>query len=231
MSKHHHETHSHHTSATLSDFVLGMSDGLTVPFALAAGLAGAVDSSNLIVTAGVAEIAAGVISMGLGGYMAVKTAHDHYASEERREYREVEQTPHIEEKEVADIFIEYGIPKEQVHELVKAISVHPKKWVDFMMKFELGLEPPDPRRLFQSPLVIGGAYALGGFVPLLPYIVIHQSVPALKASVIISLVALAIFGAFKGRMTGQNMLKSSFQTTIIGAVAAAAAFSLARLVS
>lgn len=227
---HHHEHHSNTDSAALRDFVIGLSDGLTVPFALAAGLAGAVDSTTLIVTAGVAEIAAGAISMGLGGYLAVKTERDHYESEERREYREVELVPHVEEKEVADIFREFNVPEEHIQGVVKAISEHPKRWVDFMMKFELGLEKPNPKRLYQSPLIIGGAYALGGIVPLLPYMLINQSLLALKVSIAVSMVALLAFGAFKGKATGQKMLPAALQTTAIGGLAAFAAFAIARLV-
>jgi len=207
-----------------------MSDGLTVPFALAAGLSGAVDSTTLIVTAGVAEIAAGAISMGLGGYLAAKTEKDYYESEERREHDEVKHLPHVEAKEVGDILREFGVPDSHVPAVVEGISSHPQKWVDFMMRFELGLERPDPKRLFKSPAIIGGAYIVGGLIPLSPYIMMHHVMPALEASIGISLIALFAFGAFKGHYTGQKPLKAALSTTFIGSLAAAAAYMIARWV-
>jgi len=224
--------HEHHvtSAASLRDFVLGMSDGLTVPFALAAGLSGAVDSTAIIVTAGVAEIAAGAISMGLGGYLAAKTERDHYESEERREHHEVERVPHVEAKEVADILREFGVPEAQVPVVVEGIAQHPQKWVDFMMKFELGLEKPDPQRLVQSPLIIGGAYVIGGLVPLSPYMAMPHVAEALRVSVGVSLLALFAFGAFKGYFTGQKWFPAAVQTTLIGSLAAAA-FMIAKLVA
>jgi VIT1/CCC1 family predicted Fe2+/Mn2+ transporter len=226
MSHHHHEHHVE-SSQMLRDFVIGMADGLTVPFALAAGLAGAIDSTDIIVTAGAAEIAAGCIAMGLGGYLGAKTEKEHYESEHRREMREVELVPHIEAKEVEEILQGFGVPQEHVPTVSQAIMKNPRKWVDFMMRFELGLERPDPKRLIQSPVVIGGAYALGGFVPLFPYIIYDTINEALPVSVVVSLVALFAFGAFKGYFTGQKVLKSGAQTTIIGALAAAAAYFIA----
>ncbi|MDE3017323.1 MAG: VIT1/CCC1 transporter family protein [Pseudomonadota bacterium] len=225
--------HEHHltSSAALRDFVIGMSDGLTVPFALAAGLSGAVDSTAIIVTAGMAEIAAGAISMGLGGYLSAKTERDHYESEKRREESEVEKLPHVEAKEVSDILSDFGVPPEQLPVVAGSICQHPKQWVDFMMRFELGLERPDPHRLVQSPLIIGGAYAVAGLVPLAPYVAMRHVIPALHASIAVSLLALFAFGAFKGYYTGQKVLKSALQTMVIGSAAAAAAFFIARLVS
>jgi vacuolar iron transporter family protein len=224
--------HEHHvtSSAALRDFVIGMADGLTVPFALAAGLAGAIDSTDLIVTAGVAEIAAGAIAMGLGGYLGAKTESQHYESERQREFREVECVPQIEAKEVEDILREFGVPDEHLTTVVDGIRRQPSKWVDFMMRFELGLEKPDPRRLVQSPVIIGGAYVAGGFVPLLPYIIYGHIADALPVSVVVSLIALFAFGVFKGHFTGQKKLRSGVQTTIIGGLAASAAFLIARLV-
>jgi VIT1/CCC1 family predicted Fe2+/Mn2+ transporter len=231
MSLHHHHEHHLTSSASLRDFVLGMSDGLTVPFALAAGLSGAVDSTWLIVIAGVAEIVAGSISMGLGGYLAAKTEHDHYHSERQREFKEVECLPQVEAKEVADILREFGVPEEQVPVVVDGIRQHPAKWVDFMMKFELGLEQPDPGRLVKSPLIIGGAYAIGGLVPLVPYMLMSRITPALHASIAISLITLIAFGAFKAHYTGQKMLKGALQTATTGSLAAAAAYAIAKMVS
>lgn len=230
MSGHHHgHHHEHHveSSQMLRDFVIGMADGLTVPFALAAGLAGAIDSTGLIVTAGAAEIAAGCIAMGLGGYLGAKTESEHYESERKREFREVECVPHVEAKEVEDILREFGVPDEQLPVVVGAIRQQPQKWVDFMMRFELGLERPDPKRLIQSPLVIGGAYALGGLVPLFPYIIYDTISEALPVSIVVSLIALFAFGAFKGHFTGQKLLKSGVQTTVIGGLAAATAYLVA----
>lgn len=218
-------------SAWLRDLVIGLSDGLTVPFALAAGLTGAVSNTGLIVIAGLAEIAAGAISMGLGGYLAARTERDYYDSEEKREYREVEVVPHVEEKEVADIFREFGVPEEHLAPVVAAICEHPRRWVDFMMRFELGLEKPNPRRLVSSPMLIGGSYAVGGMIPLFPYMVIPQSMDALRASIVLTALALLAFGAFKGHFTGQKMLKSAIQTALIGGAAAAAAYGIARVVS
>lgn len=229
MSTHHHEHHNK-SSESLRDFVIGMADGLTVPFALVAGLAGAVDSTTLIITAGTAEIAAGCIAMGLGGYMAAKTSSEHYAAEYARELYEIEYLPQVEAKETHDILHDFGVPEAQIPLVVEGLMKDSKKWADFMMRFELGLEKPDPSRLFKSPLVIGGAYAAGGLVPLFPYIVMEHVHDALQVSVAVSLVALFAFGAFKGYFTGQRWLKSALHTTLVGAAAAGAAFVIARLV-
>lgn len=230
MSAHHHEHHNR-SSEALRDFVIGMSDGLTVPFALAAGLAGAVDSTGVIVTAGIAEIAAGAISMGLGGYLGARTEKEHYEAEHSRELREVELVPKVEAKEVSDILSDFGVPQEQLPVVVGAICQNPQKWVEFMMKFELGLERPNPRRLVESPLIIGGAYVFGGLVPLLPYIALQQVARALPVSVAVSLIALVAFGGFKGYFTGQNMVKSAMQTTVIGSLAALTAYGIARMIA
>ncbi len=224
------KTHSEHhnkSSEALRDFVIGMADGLTVPFALAAGLSGAVDTTTLIVTAGVAEIAAGAIAMGLGGYMGAKTEKEHYTAEHARELREVHEMREHELDETRDILQEFGVPDAQIPIVLEAITKDPNKWVDFMMRFELGLEKPNPKRLYQSPLIIGGAYVLGGLVPLSPYIAYAHVSEALPISVVLSMIALAAFGAFKGHFTGQNMLKSAAQTTMIGGLAAGAAFAIA----
>lgn len=227
MSTHH--EHHNKSSESLRDFVIGMSDGLTVPFALAAGLSGAVDTTTLIVVAGVAEIAAGTIAMGLGGYMGAKTEKEHYESERKREEMEVIELTQREADETSDILREFGVPEAQVPVVVEGIMRNPQKWVDFMMRFELGLERPDPRRMYQSPLIIGGAYAIGGFVPLAPYILLEHVSQALPISCGVSLVALFAFGAFKGHYTGQKMFGSAVQTTLIGAAAATAAFVIASL--
>jgi VIT1/CCC1 family predicted Fe2+/Mn2+ transporter len=213
------------------DIVIGMSDGLTVPFALAAGLSGAVADTRLIVIAGLAEIAAGTISMGLGGYLAGKNDAEHYEIERRREHDEVRQTPEEEKREVQQIFESFGLKPEEAAPAVVALSKRPDDWVDFMMRFELGLEAPDPKRALASGVTIGGAYALGGIIPLLPYMIFSRVRPALAASILFTLLALALFGFIKGRATGGRAGRSSLETAVVGGLAAAAAFGLARLVS
>lgn len=214
---------------TVRDVVIGMSDGLTVPFALAAGLTGAVASTRIIVTAGMAEIAAGSIAMGLGGFLAAKGDVEHYAAERRREEREVVEMPEAETEEVAEIFRGYGLAAPEVATVVGAIRARPQAWVDFMMRFELGLEPPDPRRAMVSAFTIGGAYIVGGLVPLAPYMVIQRSHSALVVSALATLVALLVFGYVKGRFAGTRPARSAWQTALVGGLAATAAFGLARL--
>lgn len=222
----------HFTSSEIvRDIVIGMSDGLTVPFALAAGLTGAVATTNIIVTAGLAEIAAGAIAMGLGGYLAAKSDAEHYAKEREREKREVAEIPHEEMREVAEVFLEYGLTHEQTGPIVEALRKQPKKWIDFMMRFELGLEKPNPKRAMMSAFTIGGAYAVGGFVPLAPYIATDRISLALLVSIALTLLALLIFGFVKGRFTGMKPVRSALQTAFIGSVAAGAAFLIARLIS
>ena len=189
-------------TATVRDIVIGMSDGLTVPFALAAGLSGAVASSSIIVTAGLAEIAAGSIAMGLGGYLAAKTDIEHYASERMRELRETEHIPEREAEEVADIFRSYGLRDEQIAPVVAALQANPTQWVDFMMRFELGLEVPDPTRARISAWTIALSYMLGGLIPLLPYMVCDDLLTALWGSVAVTPVALFLFGYVKSWFTG-----------------------------
>ena len=218
-------------SAIVRDVVIGMADGLTVPFALAAGLSGAVQQAGIIVTAGLAEIAAGSIAMGLGGYLAAKSDAEHYATEERREHQEIQDIPREEMKEVADIFREYGLSDEELKPVVEAMAQRPKQWVDFMMRFELGLERPDPKRARVSAMVIASAYIAGGLVPLAPYMLIHSPQTALIVSCVGTLIALIIFGLVKGRYTGARPLRSALQTTITGGLAATAAFLIARAIS
>jgi VIT1/CCC1 family predicted Fe2+/Mn2+ transporter len=216
---------------TVRDIVIGMSDGLTVPFALAAGLSGAVSSTNIIVTAGLAEIAAGAIAMGLGGYLAARTDLEHYASERMRELQEVRDLPEQEDEEVAEIIRGFGLADEQIAPVVAAISADRNRWVDFMMRFELGLDAPNPTRARQSAFTIGASYIAGGLIPLAPYILVSQISIALWASVGLTLVALLIFGYVKGRFTGINPLRGGIQTAFIGGLAAAAAFAIARLIT
>jgi VIT1/CCC1 family predicted Fe2+/Mn2+ transporter len=218
-------------SMTVRDMVIGMSDGLTVPFALAAGLSGATDSTAIIVTAGLAEIAAGSIAMGLGGYLAAKSDAEHYAREQRREQREVAEIPEEEMEEVAQVFRGYGLTREQVAPVVHALSERPKAWVDFMMRFELGLEEPAPERARISALTIGGAYMAGGMIPLTPYIIVSSAQSALLLSVAVTLVALLVFGYIKGRFTTARPLRSALETALVGSLAAGAAFLIAKAIS
>ena len=223
----------HHFTAGdfVRDVVIGMSDGLTVPFALAAGLSGAVASSGLVVTAGLAEVAAGSIAMGLGGYLAARSEAEHYATERRREEREVAEVPEREKEEVRDVFAAYGLLEAEITPIVEALSQRPKAWVDFMMRFELGLEEPDPGRAWKSALTIAGAYVVGGMIPLAPYMLVASASRALQASVGVTLLALVGFGLIKGKFTGSPPLRSAVQTTLIGGLAAAAAYAIARAIS
>ncbi len=223
-------TEKHFTaSETIRDIVIGMSDGLTVPFALAAGLSGAVTSTSIIVTAGLAEIIAGSIAMGLGGYLAARTDYEHYMTERKREFREVSEMPGEEAKEVAEVFRNYGLSDKQVMPVVEAIKANPTQWVDFMMRFELGLEAPEPSRASRSAMTIAASYIAGGLVPLAPYVLFSSSVVALRGSVIVTLAALYGFGYVKGRFTGTKPIRSGYQTALIGGLAATAAFILAHL--
>jgi vacuolar iron transporter family protein len=219
------------SSEVVRDIVIGMSDGLTVPFALAAGLTGAINSTGIIVTAGLAEIAAGSIAMGLGGYLAARSDAEHYAKEREREKKEVAEIPHEEMREVAEVFQAYGLTEDETWPIVQALRRQPKNWIDFMMRFELGLEKPDPKRAVVSAFTIGGAYVAGGFIPLAPYIFSHSTSAALLLSVAMTLVALVIFGFVKGRFTGTKPIRSALQTALIGSAAAGAAFGIARLIS
>lgn len=219
------------SSAFISDIVIGMSDGLTVPFALAAGLSGAVQNNAIIITAGLAEIVAGCIAMGLGGYLAGKTEQEHYQSEKLREYNEVENFREQEIQEVKDIFAGYGIDAQGQTILANQLAKNKTKWVDFMMKFELGLEEPDNNRARNSALTIGIAYCIGGLLPLSAYFLTSTPHDGLLVSAVITTFCLFIFGYFKSKVTGQPPLKGAIKVTAIGLIAAAAAFSIAKLIS
>lgn len=218
-------------SDTVRDVVIGMSDGLTVPFALAAGLTGATAGSGIIVTAGLAEIAAGAVAMGLGGYLAARTDVEHYRAEYRRELRETEETPDEERREVRLILTEQGLDRQLADTVVEALSRDRHRWVDFMMRFELGLEKPDASRASASALTIGISYIVGGLIPLLPYMLVHDIGSALVLSIVFTLSALAVFGGVKGRLTSGRTLRSSLQTLAIGGVAGGVAYLIARAVS
>ena len=218
-------------SDSVRDVVIGMSDGLTVPFALAAGLSGTVTQTAIVVIAGLAEIAAGSIAMGLGGYLAARTDRDHYLSEREREIRETVELPDKEREEVAEVFRGYGMTEKDIAPVVAAIVSDQKRWVDFMMRFELGFEEPDPKRARNSAATIAVSYVLGGLVPLAPYMLMRQLYSALSVSVCVTLVALFLFGFVKGRLTGISPWRGGVQTVVIGGLASAAAFGLARWIS
>lgn len=232
------ETHLHHqhaeehlkSSQMLTDIVIGMSDGLTVPFALAAGLSGAVSNSSIIVIAGIAEICAGSIAMGLGGYLAGKTEQDHYASEVKREYYEVDNLRHLEIAETKEFFANIGLSPELQEKATEEIAMDKDRWVDFMMKYELGLDKPDPKRATKSALNIGLSYVAGGIIPLSPYFFISNATDALKISVAVTLLCLFVFGFFKSRITGVSPVGGAIRVALIGAMAAAAAFGVAKLI-
>lgn len=226
-----HEERHFTASDAVRDVVIGMSDGLTVPFALAAGLSGAVAASRLVVTAGLAEIVAGSIAMGLGGYLAAKSEAEHFANELRREQTEIREKPEAEIAEVCAVFERYGLAPDESQRVARSLSTRPEAWVDFMMRFELGLEEPDPRRAIKSATTIALAYVTGGLIPLAPYMLTANASEALAPSVGLTLVALLVFGFVKGRFTGAAPWRSALQTAVIGGLAAAAAFGIARAIS
>jgi vacuolar iron transporter family protein len=232
------DTHLHHdhieehltSSEILTDIVIGMSDGLTVPFALAAGLSGAVKDVHLIVIAGIAEIAAGSIAMGLGGYLAGKTEQDHYNSELKREYEEIELLPHVEREEVRVFFEGLGLSESVQQQAVEELVKDKDRWADFMMKYELGLEKPDPKRARKSAFNIGFSYIIGGLIPLSPYFFASDGITGLKVSALVTLLCLLVFGYFKSKLTGMPPLQGAFKVALIGALAAGCAFTIAKLI-
>jgi VIT1/CCC1 family predicted Fe2+/Mn2+ transporter len=231
MSAQPHVERHFRSNETVRDIVIGMSDGLTVPFALAAGISGVAGAqTKIVVLAGLAEIAAGSIAMGLGGYLAARTDYEHYMTEKGRENWEVDHLPDREKEEVADVFRGYGMSERSIKPIIEAMSINREQWIDFMMRFELGLEAPDPRRARISALTIGLSYIVGGFIPLTPYILIPNLSTALMVSVVVTLIALFLFGYIKGRFTGTKPLRSGFQTVLVGGLAAGVAFLLARLI-
>jgi len=228
MNTPHQEQHLK-SSDLLTDIVIGMSDGLTVPFALAAGLSGAVSSTGIIVIAGIAEICAGSIAMGLGGYLAGKTEQDHYKTELQREFYEVDNLRDREVAETKEFFANIGLSEELQQKATEEIAKDKKQWVDFMMKYELGLDKPDPKRARKSALNIGISYIVGGLVPLSPYFFVEQPVAGLRISVVVTLICLFVFGWFKSKFTGVNVWAGALRVMLIGAVAAAAAFGVAKI--
>lgn len=228
---HAHAEEHFQSSQAVRDAVIGLSDGLTVPFALAAGLSGVVAGTHVVVLAGLAEIAAGSIAMGLGGYLAARGDAEHYAAERRREEREIIDRTADEEEEIFQVFEVYGVDRRSAAPVLEALKRNPRAWVDFMMRFELGLEEPSPGRAHRSALTIALAYVAGGLVPLLPYMLLPSAMAALRLSVLTTLAALALFGALKGRLLGTGWLRSTVQTVAIGGAAAAVAYTLARLLN
>jgi VIT1/CCC1 family predicted Fe2+/Mn2+ transporter len=217
-------------SDAVRDVVIGMADGLTVPFALAAGLSGASVANRVVVTAGLAEISAGAIAMGLGGYLAARSDADHYASERRLEVQETRSIPEVESQEVTDIFANYGISAQESAGVVAALRRNRKSWVDFMMRNELGLEKPKPKRALRSALTIAAVLCRGGMIPLAPYMLLGTLSAALRTSILVTMLALIVFGGVKARFTGAKPLRSALQTLLVGGLAAAAAFLIARLI-
>ncbi len=228
-TSHAHAEHHLRSSAFIQDVVIGMSDGLTVPFALAAGLSSAVADNHLITTAGIAEIIAGSIAMGLGGYLSGRTELDHYRSEQRKEYDEVERIPGKEKAEIKEIFAGYGLSTASQEVVAAELSKDKDKWVDFMMKYELGLDKPDEKRAGKSAATIGISYLAGGSIPLIPYFITEVPLRGLEISAVVTLVCLFVFGYFKSSLTGQPVWSGALKVMVIGAIAAAAAFSVARL--
>lgn len=226
----HHEEHFT-ASEFIGDVVIGIADGLTVPFALAAGLSGTVSNTSLVMIAGIAEIAAGSIAMGLGGYLAARTYREHFLAEKEREYQEIRDVPHKEKEEVAEFLREWGLKEKEVEAAVEDITSDDDRWVNFMMKYELGLEEPKPQRARNSSLTIGMSYIFGGLIPLSPYIFISNAERSLMFSVVITLTALFAFGWVKGKFTGTGALKSALQTALVGGLAAGFAFALAKFIA
>ncbi|MEO5998964.1 MAG: VIT1/CCC1 transporter family protein [Chitinophagaceae bacterium] len=229
-ASHDHTEHHLQSSDLIRDIVIGMSDGLTVPFALAAGLSGATSTTSLIIIAGIAEIAAGSIAMGLGGYLAGKTEIDHYNSELKREHEEVEKVPQREKEEVKDFFANLGLSEEVQQQAVEEMTKDKDKWVDFMMKYELGLDKPDEKRARKSAFNIGISYIVGGIIPLSPYFLFADAITGLKVSAAITLICLFVFGYFKSKITGVHPLGGGIRIMLIGAIAAACAFGIAQLI-
>ncbi len=226
----HQETHVT-SSNIVRDIIIGMSDGLTVPFALTAGLSGVLDTNHLIIVSGLSEIAAGCISMGLGGFLAGQTEIEHYDAELKREYEEIEKVPEIERKEVEEIFLSMGVDEALSKQVTLQISQDKDKWVDFMMRFELGLDKPDKNRAYQSAITIALAYLTGGLIPLAPYVIIANNQHGFYWSCVITILALIIFGYFKSKVTAQPLLKGTLKVAFTGILAAAAAYAIAKMIS
>jgi VIT1/CCC1 family predicted Fe2+/Mn2+ transporter len=220
------------TNADLvKDIIIGMSDGLTVPFALTAGLSGILSTNHLIIVSGLSEIVAGCISMGLGGYLAGQSEVEHYDTELKRENNEIEISPGVELKEVENIFMEMGVDGPLSKQVALQISKDKDRWADFMMKLELEIERPAKNRASKSAGTIALSYLVGGFIPLFPYILTNSSKIGFNVSCMVTILALIIFGYFKSKLTGQPIIKGTIKIALIGIVAASAAYFLAKAVS
>ena len=215
-------------STFITDVVIGMSDGLTVPFALAAGLSGAVQSNNIIITAGIAEIVAGSIAMGLGGYLAGKTEQEYYATELKREYEEVVEKPEVEKQEVKEALADFGISKSAQDIFADELAANRGQWVRFMMKYELGMDKPDANRARNSAANIGISYIVGGLIPLSAYFFTNTPHEGLLVSTLLTIICLFAFGYFKAKITGQAPISGGFKVTFIGIAAAGAAYFVAK---
>jgi VIT1/CCC1 family predicted Fe2+/Mn2+ transporter len=213
------------------DVVLGMSDGLTVPFALAAGVSGAVHRSLVVLVAGFAELAAGAISMGLGGYLAAQSDVDVYHRARRQEQREVVEVPEEEREEVRGILRAYGLEGPTLEDAVGALTSNAETWVEFMMREELGLERPEPGEHLRSGTTIGASYLAGGVVPLVPYFLPLPVGHALLLSAALTLLVLFAFGYARGRLLGVAPMRSAAQAALVGGIAAGVAFAIARLIA
>ncbi len=224
------ELHTKNTTL-IKDIIIGMSDGLTVPFALTAGLSGVLNTNHLIIISGLAEITAGCISMGLGGFLAGQSEVEHYNAELKREYDEIESVPLTELKEVEDIFINMGVSELLSKQVAREVSKNKDHWSDLMMKLELNMEQPAKNHAAISAATISISYLVGGFIPLFPYIIANNSKTGFQVSCIVTILALIIFGYSKSKMTGQPLLKGTLKVAVTGIVAAAAAFLLAKAVS
>jgi len=222
----------HNKNTTLvKDIIIGMSDGLTVPFALTAGLSGVLNTNHLIIVSGLAEITAGCISMGLGGFLAGQSEVEHYNAELKREYSEIESVPLTELKEVENIFTKMGVSEPLSKQVALQVSKNKDNWSDLMMKLELNMEQPAKNHAAISASTIAISYLVGGSIPLFPYIISSDSKMGFKISCIVTIMALIIFGYFKSKMTGQPLIKGTIKVAVTGLVAAAAAFLLAKAVS
>ena len=219
------------SSDLVKDIIIGVSDGLTVPFALTAGMSGVLDTNHLVIVSGIAEIAAGCISMGLGGFLSGESEKDHYESLSNQEYHEIETIPDSELKEVEDVFLDLGVDDDLSKKVAYQISKNKDNWVEFMMKFEIGLEKPVKNRALRSGATIAASYLAGGFIPLFPYFLAPNNHQGLIWSCVVTIIALIIFGYFKSKVTGQKLIPGTIKVTVIGVVAAAAAYFLAKAVS
>ena len=224
----HEETHVVQVEP-VRDLVVGVAEGLTVPFALTAALAAGAAAPPVILGAGLAATAAGAVASGLGGYLAARREAEHYAAERRREEEETRLYPDRERWEVAAVLHRYGVRGAVLNQAVEAVASDRRKWVDFMMRFELDLAEPDPNRAARAAVATFAAQLAGGLIPLLPYLVFASPRPALLVSCGITALALLAFGWLKARATGLSPLRGALQSLALGTAAAFLAWLAARL--